>query len=240
VTARGNTIVRSGSTSLRLYGVEHAIIDGNIIRESKGSHANGITIYLGSRDILVANNRIEDSGSPITFQDSGNLWFINNLVDAYPHDSNVNEWGDTSHGPWERGTIAFLNNTLARNSRKASLNFGGASGKNNYISMNNIIDGGGSHASTHRSHNLYTGLSWSQAGSYGWSLAEGEFFDDDLSAIFTDASAGDFILPPGSPAINAGRDITSYLPSDVFPEFDFTLDIAGKKRTTWDIGAHAY
>ncbi len=240
VNVKGNTIDRAGATSLRFYAIEHGIIDGNIIRRSNGSHANGITIYIGSSDILVVNNRVEDCNSPVTFQDSGNLWFINNVVDAGGRDSNVNEWGDTGHGPWERGIISFLNNTLVRNSRNASLNFGNASAENRYISINNIIDGGGAAGTISRSNNLYTGLAWDQGERYGWALSSGEMLQENLEMIFVNPSASDFRLAPGSPAVNAGTDITQYLPVEVFPEFDFTRDINGYVRTGWDIGAFDY
>ena len=44
ISTRNNTITRSGNTSLRYYTVDYGVIEGNIIRESKGSHANGITL----------------------------------------------------------------------------------------------------------------------------------------------------------------------------------------------------
>ena len=240
VNVKGNTIDRAGATSLRFYTIEHGVIDGNIIRRSNGSHANGITIYIGSSNILVVNNRIENSNSPLTFQDSGNLWFINNVIDACDLDSNVNEWGDTGHGPWDRGIISFLNNTLVRNNRNSALNIGGASAENTYISINNIIDGGSADSSILRSNNLYTGLEWDQGARYGWSLASGEMLQENLDIIFMNPSAADFRLTAGSPAINAGIDITGYLPSEVFPEFDFTRDINGDVRSGWDIGAYDY
>jgi parallel beta-helix repeat protein len=233
-TVRDNIITRSGGTSLCFYGVEESRMTGNTITESNGSHANGITLYLGCKNILVANNRVLDSASPITFQDSGNLWFVNNLVDACDRGSNVNEWGDTSHGPWMRGVIAFYNNTLVRNNRNASLNIG-VSPKNIYYSMNNILDGGGSVA--RRSHNLYTGLGWSQSAHYGWELAEGEAVEEDLSAIFDDPASMVYRLLTGGPAVGAGRDVMSLLPADMFPDFDFESDIDGNPRAAPDMGA---
>ncbi|MGD9365086.1 MAG: right-handed parallel beta-helix repeat-containing protein [Desulfobacteraceae bacterium] len=242
VRALGNTIIRSGSTSLRLYSIDHAELIGNTIADSNGSHANGITIYLHSRNILVANNRVYDSSQPVTFQDSGNLFFINNVIDAGEGGSNVNEWGDTSHGPWERGTIAFFNNTLVRNDRNGALNVGGASDENTYLVINNIIDGGGSHAAIRRSHNIYTGLSWSQSERYGWSLGEEETVEEDLSLLFTDPDAvpGDFHLTAQSPARGAGRDICGLIPAGLFPDFECGTDFNGNRRSVWDIGAFAY
>jgi len=239
-TVRDNIITRSGGTSLRLYGVEKSQVLNNTITDSNGSHANGITLYLGCGNVLVANNRVLDCASPITFQDSGNLWFVNNLVDAYDRGSNVNEWGDTSHGPWVRGVIGFFNNTLVRNNRNASLNIGDNPGDNTYYSINNIIDGGGSADCISRSNNLYTGLSWSQHESYGWSLADEEVVQENLAAIFSDPAGLLYTILGTGPAAGGGMDVTSLLPVDLFPEFDFSTDIDGNTRDTWDMGAYAY
>ncbi|MCG8684789.1 MAG: right-handed parallel beta-helix repeat-containing protein, partial [Desulfobacterales bacterium] len=141
-TVENNWIIRPGGTGLRLYTVSDSTVIGNRIEESKACHANGITLYMGCRDILVASNTVLDSPSPLTFQDSGNLYFVNNIIDGNNSDSNVNEWSDTSHGPWERGTIAFFHNVMARNDRNAALNIGRVTGENRYIVKHNIIDGG--------------------------------------------------------------------------------------------------
>lgn len=122
---RGNRIIKVGRTNIRLYTCENAQVIGNEIRENHGNHANGITIYIASRNILVANNDIRNSGTPITFQDSGNLYFINNLVDASGLVANVNEWGLTNRGPWATGEIVFLHNTFINNSNHTALSIGG-------------------------------------------------------------------------------------------------------------------
>ncbi|MFZ5569342.1 MAG: right-handed parallel beta-helix repeat-containing protein [Thermodesulfobacteriota bacterium] len=237
---RGNTILRPGSTGITLYTAHDCRIIGNTIAESNGSHANGITLYMGCRNILVAGNTVLDSGSPLTFEDSGNLFFINNIIDGHHAGSNVNEWGDTTHGPWERGVIAFYHNVMVRNSRNAALNIGQVPEENTYIVKHNIFDGGASAAGIDRSHNIYTGLCWNQEARYGWYLGEGEQVVEDLSLIFMDAENLDFHLLPGSPAINAGADINGLFPADVFPGFDFSLDKDGAPRSQWDLGVYRY
>lgn len=127
-TIQNNEMVRPGSTSLSLYTSRQTRLIGNHISHSLGSHANGITMYLECEDILVANNVVLHSASPLTFQDSGNIYIINNVIDGDHNLSNVNEWGDTSHGPWVRGAIYFLNNTMTHNSRNSALNIGTADG----------------------------------------------------------------------------------------------------------------
>jgi len=240
---RGNTVRRAGSTSIRFYGVTLSQIVENSVIESNGSHANGITLYLSCNTILVARNRVIDSNSPITFQDSGNLFFVRNLVDAAGRSSNVNEWGP-AHTEGSFGAIAFLNNTLVRNSRDAALNIGGFRG-NPSLSFNNIIDGGGGSEDIRRDYNIYTGLGWSQDPYYGWYLADHESVVTALDALFVDPDNADpelcdFGLAEGSPAVNTGRDITPFLPRASFPSFDFWIDINGAAVSpdTSDIGAY--
>ncbi len=235
-----NVIVRPGGTALTLYTGHDCRLIGNTISGSNGSHANGITLYMGCRNILTANNTVLDSGSPVTFEDSGNLFFINNIFDGHNADNNVNEWGDTSHGPWERGTIAFFHNVMVRNARNSALNIGTIPGENTYIVKNNIFDGGASVPGIDRSHNLYTGLRWNQQERYGWQLEDGETVNENLSQIFVDGEHLDFHLLPASPAIGAGTDITALLPVALFPEFDFSLDMEGRPRRQWDLGAYAH
>ncbi|MBN2160305.1 MAG: right-handed parallel beta-helix repeat-containing protein [Spirochaetes bacterium] len=240
---RGNTVRRAGSTSICFFGMTLSQIVENSVIESNGSHANGITLYLSCNTILVARNRVIDSNSPITFQDSGNLFFIRNLVDATGRDSNVNEWGP-AHTGGSFGAISFLNNTLVRNSRDAALNIGGYHG-NPYLSFNNIIDGGGGSDDIRRDYNIYTGLGWSQDPYYGWYLEDHESVVTDMDALFVDPDNADpelcdFAPAAGSPAIDAGRDITPYLPRSSFPFFDFWIDINGGAVLpgTADIGAY--
>jgi hypothetical protein len=232
---RGNIIRRPGHTGMWYFGDTNSQIVNNTVEDVFGTHGNGITIYLSCNNILVAWNKLINAGSGFTLQDSTNLYFYRNLVDAEDGGSNVNEWGGTP--PVAGGMIAFLNNTLVRNNRNASLNIGGVTGIN-YIVKNNIIDGGGTDA---RSHNIYTGLRWDQEPGYGWYLAEGEFVQTDLSQIFEDGANGNFRLKAGSPAINNGTNISAYLPVTSFPDVDFNKDLDGKyapANSSYDIGAY--
>jgi parallel beta-helix repeat protein len=237
IIIRNNTVNKAGSTSISFYTCTFSRIVNNLIENSLGGHANGISLYLSSSDILVAYNMIFDSSSPLTFQGINNLTVYGNIIDAGNRGNNVNEWSGGS-----TGAIAFLNNVLTRNDRNAALNLGGVGAT--YIVMNNVIDGGGwrsgaSEPVTH-THNIYTGLRWDQDVE---DLGEGEFLEEDLGKIFVDPANADFRLKVGSLAVDAGTDVTPYLPTDVFPDFDFTLDLAGKLRPQgfgWDIGAYEF
>jgi hypothetical protein len=116
--------------------------------------------------------------------------------------------------------------------------------------INNIVHGGGQgHV---RTHNLYTALMWNQATRYGWSPGEGEIVGYDTEAdayvpidpasVYEDAGADHHLAATG-PATNSGTDISSRLPTAIFPEVDFTLDLAGNPRGEgggWDMGAYEY
>lgn len=227
-TVRGNRIERPGATALRLYSCRRVAVLGNRIDEACGTHANGITIYIASREILVGGNHVTRSATPITFQDSGDLWFIGNRIDGGGSFDGVNEWGNTRRGPWATGRILFLNNTIVRNPEGGALSIGKDKAKT-YLVRNNILDGiaGSAAERFNRSHNLYTGRSWTQADRYGWAFAEGEAEVRDLVRIFADPEGPDFRRRPDGPAHGTGTDITDLLPRELFPTVDFDALVGG-------------
>ena len=214
--------------------VQNGQIVNNWVEDIRGPHANGISVYLDSADILVANNRVYNALSPFTFSSTENLTVINNIFDGGNGSNNVNEWGDS------RGTIAFLNNVMVRNSRNAALNMGNG-GADKYVIKNNIIDGTCPNFEiTDISHNIYTGLTWCQDEA---DFKEGEFLEEDLSKIFLDPEHGDFRFFAESVAVDKGIEILQYVPSDLFPSFNFNADLDGIIRpqgASWDIGVFEF
>lgn len=235
-TVRNNTITRPGRTALTYYGADYSQFIGNTISGCKGSHTNTIAIYLGSDNILVANNKVSESYGGMTIENSSNITIYNNLFDASGEGATFNEWAGTSGG-----TIAMLHNTFVNNSRNASLNIGSYGA--NYIVKNNILDGYCPKTQTIWTHNLYTGLQYCQDDEYDWELEEGGIIEFDPEILFTDPGHFVYSLVTGSPAINAGTDISTYLPVAAFPDFGFNVDLAGNPRIqggTPDIGAYEY
>lgn len=252
VTIRRNRVLRPGGTGITYYTSTNSEITDNVISESLGGHANGITIYMGSHNILVAGNKMLKSNHPLTFQDSGDLYFINNLIYSTTG-SGANEWGRTSRGPWSWGKVYFLNNTIINTeSTDTSLALGKSRSQftdndgyiiepNIYLQYNNIIDGGGVDTESERDYNLYTHLIWNQTEKYEWFLSPHESYDENLNNHFTDPFRGDFTLLSTSSAKNAGRDITPFLPVKEFPAYDFSVDIDGNPRSAdgkWSLGAY--
>jgi hypothetical protein len=91
ISARGNEISRVGRTGIMFLDVNQGDISNNSIRDIRGVHGNGISVYLDSRDIRVAENTVIDAKQPVTFRGAGDkstannsITFENNLFVATP------------------------------------------------------------------------------------------------------------------------------------------------------------
>lgn len=229
VVIRGNTVRRTSRQGIWLMGAEHCMIIGNTVEDINGTHANGISVYLFSKNVLIAGNRILDTHSALTYHGNGNkspksegLCIYGNIVDGA-----ANSWGSNM------GSVTLVNNTFL-----GVANVGGDTDRQ--VLVNNIIHGGGK--GTVRHHNLYTDLQWWQKKD-SWTLAEGEldWSDKDRNAIFRDPEHGDYRLKVDSPAVLAGADPTEYLPTEVFPDYDFSRGIVGNPHARdgkWTLGAY--
>ncbi len=226
IIIRNNRVSYAGRTSVVMYTCKRSQIINNRISHVFGTHANALTLYIACENILVAGNHITNATTPITFQDSGPLYFFNNVLDGGGKYKNVSEWPNTKRGPWTVGRIVFLNNTIVNADKDAALSLGVDSAKT-YIVINNILDGlalktaEDATTSIIHTHNIFTGLANSQSARYGWVDGEGEKVVDNLAEILVNPEAGDFQLKPGGPAIGTGVAVEQYYPRDVFPEVDF-------------------
>jgi hypothetical protein len=229
VVIKGNWVQRTSRQGIWFMGVEHCQIVGNTVVDVSGTHANGISVYLFSKDTLIAGNRVLKTGSAFTYHGNGDktpkaegMYVYNNIFDGA-----VNSWLN------EMGDAVIVNNTFLD-----AGNVGKDLGKQVFV--NNIVHMGG--AGTVRSHNIYTALNWAQNPEHKWSMAEGEidWSKKDRSELFVDLAKGDYRLKTGSAAIDAGVDPTQYLPVALFPDYDFSKDIDGNPHAVngkWSIGA---
>ncbi len=231
ILLRGNHVQRTSRQGIWFMGVDHGEIVGNTVVDISGTHANGISAYLFNKDILIAGNRVLKTGLALTYHGNGDktpkaegIYFVNNIIDGA-----VNCWGKNH---WD---VVVVNNTFL-----GSVSIGTET-KGKQICVNNIIHGGG--AGEVRHHNLFTALNWTQSAQYKWMLGDGEIDWSKKSRedVFLDLMKGDYHLRDGSPAISTGVNAMEYMPTALFPDYDFSKDIDGKSRAkdgVWDLGAH--
>ena len=222
-----NIVDRTTRQGIWFMGAQDSQAINNTISNICGAHANGLSVYSDSSNIIIANNKISEVDSPLTFEQSSNLTFYNNIISGNG-ESNVSEWGGNT------GTIAFYNNIAVNNTRNWAFGIGQNAGAT-YIMKNNIIDGGDCSAQVQcdRTNNIYTGLAWSQDENYGWNLGSDDVLETDLTKIFVDSVNNNFHLKFDGPAINTGASLPGIV----------DYDIEGNSRpagSIWDIGAYEY
>ncbi len=218
---------RNGSTALGHYTVRGGVCAGNVLSGHIGTHANGLTFYVGCRDMIIERNEVYDGNIALTIQEAQNMVIRNNILDGGGRGTVVGIWVAT---PFK--DVHFLNNTIVRgprNSTWAAAVFSNNTKPEGLVFRNNIIDGLAGNLPALFEHNLYT--SWGP-NQKNHQLGPGERFEEDLTKIFVDPEKRDFRLKAGSPAIGAG------MPLD-----NVTDDFDGRPRPSDrppDLGARAF
>ncbi len=237
IIVENNRLSGNRGTGILFMPVENGQIVKNTIQDLYGTHSNSITIYMTSNNNLVAHNYVSNSPRPLTIERGSNYFVYGNVFDSQRSGNAVADWDGCT------GITALFNNSVIGRDDNVNVLL---SSNNNKILINNILDGGG--GGDHR-YNIYTNLSWDQDSRYGWYPGEGEIIDyinreDEIYADFDNSdSIVDYSLTTGSPAINAGTDIKTYLPYKIFPYYDFDVDIDGNpihSNGSWNIGAYGF
>ena len=218
VSIRGNFVDSASRQGIWFMGARNSVIENNTVLNCGGTHANGISVYSNSENIIVRNNFVSKSNIPFTFESSKDVTIYNNVFDAgeksiYP----IAGWGGLT------GTINIFNNAIIGSANDA-LYISNCGVTNQVFFKNNIADG---FLCGERSNNIYT------VNNQPSNLGPGEIWEKDLNKIFVNPSAKDFHLKAGSPAIDRGINLSSY----------FTTDKDGISRPQgagWDIGAYEY
>lgn len=228
-TTRECLMVRNTSTAIDYYVCSDGHVVGNTVLENKGSHANGLTFYVGCKNILVERNLVAKGNCALTFQEGENFVFRNNVFDGNGESTVVGIWPSQP-----LRNVQIINNTIVRGSAGSEWSVGLFSNSRKIeglVVKNNIIDGLFSDYDVFKSgtfsNNLYTRTAKDQAqGLFG----SEEILETDLKKIFADPDKGDFHLRAGSPAIGAGADV------------GVTEDFTGKPRPAGriDVGAFAF
>jgi parallel beta-helix repeat protein len=205
ITVANNVLEKNGGTGIGFFGVKHGKMIGNTVSDHAGVHANGLTVYADSDDVLVEGNKVFSSRVSLTLQDSQNVTIQNNIFDRGV--------GGTAMAIWTSKFIKHIkvyhNLMLKSDDAPDYMAAIFTNAKPEVIEgldvRNNIIDGlSGPLSGQHFDHNLY--LSWGPLQK-DKKLGEGEKFEDDLKKLFVDPAKGDYRPKPGSPALGAGADI---------------------------------
>ena len=218
IVVKGNWVQRTTRQGIWFMGAEHSEIVGNTIVDISGTHANGISVYLFSKDVLVAGNKVLKTGSAFTYEGNGDkppkaegLCVYGNLFDGA-----VNSWGS------KMGDVPLVNNTFL-----GPANVGGDSaGRSSSTTSSTGRGRHGPQPQPLHGAGLVAGRPVQVvAGRRGDRLVQ-EGSRRDLRR------RGQGRLPPqsGSPALDAGMDPTQYLPVSLFPDYDFAKDIDGNPR----------
>jgi parallel beta-helix repeat protein len=226
VVTRNCRLVKNTSTALDYYGCINGSVLGTRVTDHCGMHANGLTFYLGCKNLLVEGNEVYDSNIGLTIQDAEDVIIRNNIIDSSGRSLCVGIWTATP-----LRNVQFLNNLLLRASTEETWHaamFSNSRGPEGLVVKNNVIDGLSGNLPGEFSHNIYTRWGPNQENR---SLGAGEIYEPDLKKIFVDPENRDFRLRAGSPAIDAGAAVKG--------ESDFD----GRRRPVGDaidIGPHEY
>ena len=222
ITFRNNILIKNGGTGIYMGGAHNVDVIGNSVLDHTGVHANGITAYQGSSDILILGNTVLRGNCALTTQDSDSITMAYNVLHTYGGGLCVADWTwDGLHCT----NLHYYNNVIMNESPPA-LNTGGTG----LIVTNNIINGWGGSGSN-VTYNLYTALAWNQYPQYGWYPGTGEIIEQDKSKVFVNYANLDYHLKSTSPAKDAGIDV------------GYSEDLEGNpvpSGSAVDIGAYEY
>lgn len=215
---------KNTSTALDYYGCTGGRVAGNTLTGHYGMHANGLTFYLGCKDVIIERNVVYDGNISLTIQEAENIIIRNNILDGDGENMAVGIWVAT---PFKN--VRFLNNLIIRGNPDRDWTTGMFSnnrGPEGLMVKNNIIDGKYGNLSGEYSHNIHTRLGPDQSED---SLGPGERYIPDLGRLVRDPDARDYRPPADSPAIDAGIEV------------DVDEDFRGRPRPQgdgYDIGAY--
>ena len=108
-----NRIDAIGRTGIMLMGIEDGEVSGNLIRNARGVHGNGISAYLANHRLSFIANTVVDAERPATFHGNGaddpipnDIVFRNNLFQATPSGfAALISWGDFTRNVTIRNNV---------------------------------------------------------------------------------------------------------------------------------------
>ncbi len=205
VVARNCVLHRNSSTAMDFYTVNNGVVQDCFVYENPGMHANGLTFYVGCKNILIERNRVRDGNVALTVQDGDGMIVRNNVLEGGGDAPAIGLWAG---GPFNN--IVITNNVIRYHGGTEGWSaavYGGNANAKGYAIVNNVIDGFSGNVTNKAvfNHNIFT--------AYGPALPKELLGENTLvpnpADIFVDPAKDDYRLKPGSPAIDAGVAITT-------------------------------
>jgi len=196
-----NRLRRNGGTGIRCFGISDSRILGNTVFEHTGIHSNGISVYVGSSNVLVEGNNVRHGLFPCTIQASNRITLRQNVFDGREGGLGLALY-DSPEGQPAPADITVENNTLIApngGSLRVDVEIPGLK------VIRNLMDGGPDPekvAGAEKRGNVYTRDADRQKGE------PDAKYPDTSEGIYANAAAGDFRIVPGSAADEAGAGCT--------------------------------
>ncbi len=189
VSVRNSRFDRNTSTGVDYYTCTDGDMTGNYVTDHKGMHANGLTLYLSCKNIVVEKNVVTGGNAALTFQQADNLTFTRNVFDGDGNSMSVGIWNASP-----LTNIKFIRNTIVGGNPDSDWQVGVFTNNKSIRNMSfegNIIDGmSGNFGDGTRVNNLYLRPSSGQTLE-----ADGHILGKDkLPTLFMDAAADDYRL----------------------------------------------
>jgi len=219
VVVRNNAVRKCGYVGIWLIDAPRCQVIGNTVDDNRGTHANAITVYNGSNDVLVFGNRVRNSQISVSVEKVKNVTFAYN--DFLSPGYTVVNW-------FESEGLKFYNNVIMSRDKKA-LHLG-LRDTTNCVVKNNILEGLLISKPYEVSHNLYVGH-YQGVEKLSERFPKGAVVETDLAKVFVDPAKQDYRLKADSPAIDAGVNVR------------MKKDLAGTKVPQGkapDLGAYEY
>jgi parallel beta-helix repeat protein len=197
-TVRNNELRNIARTGIAYFGVDGGRISGNTILDSYSTHGNGMSVYLGSKNITIDRNTIRNANIALTVERSSNLTLTENVFDGAGRAMYVvADWGGMT------GTVSLKNNTIVNSTGGAALLLNTKSGVK-YVVDRNILDGSNTSPLAGYTNNIYTRLGHFQSARYGWSFGAGER-QAPLADVFVSPNGTTYAVKPAFKGYGAGR-----------------------------------
>lgn len=230
---RGNLVRRSGYVGIWLMRTAQSQVVGNSVTDNHGVHSNAISVYVDCADILIAGNRVSHADRPLTLQDSDNVFVINNSL-VSDTTLAVGLWSGRPHR-----NLLFLNNLMLGPENQ------GIYAVNKVVTEctfeNNIIGSFFGEAAIDGKANKFRNNIYLDPRQGLFDASEKKAADDE--EIFVAPAKEDYHLKAGSPAEDAGADVSGLYPRAAFPDYGFDKDLDGQPRVQGravDIGPYEH